>query len=192
MEIVGIDAIRTQKGGKMGTVTIDATATTNMVESALAFCAQKAGLRDGEEARKAIQDGECAVCGYLTYALSKEIGEYLGGIDSSVQAVYSYEPEYSAGALHLDVTEPPIDRGIKLIVSVDRKSAALASIVASLEDAVRESVQHLACSDANLSCYVLDVRIADIEEVASRRGYGALLSSLYAPPIRLWARDDQS
>ncbi len=176
----------------MGTVTIDAAAIGNMTESALAFCARQTGFRDVEEARKCIKDGECVVCGYLTYALSKEIGEYLGGIDNSVQAVYSYEPEYSTGGFHLDGHAPAIDQGINLIVSVDRKNAALASIVASLEDAVREAMKPLACSRATASCHALDVKVADAEEVTSRRGYGALLSSLHAPPLMLWARSDHS
>jgi hypothetical protein len=192
MEVGTIDARRTQEGGKMGTVTIDAAAIGNMTENALAFCARKVGFRDVGEARKRIQDGECVICGYLTYALSKEIGEYLGDIDNSVQAVYAYEPEYSTGGFHLDGAGQAIDRGINLIVSVDCQNAALASIVASLEDAVREAVKPLACSKSNGGCYALDVRVADAEEVSSRRGYGALLSSLYAPPLRLWVRGDQS
>jgi hypothetical protein len=192
MEAVITDAVRAQKGGNMGTITIDATAMANMVENALAFSAEKAGFADGDDARKAIRGGECVVCGYAAYALSKEIGEYLGGLDTTVEGVYTYEPEYSAGAVHLDGAGPAIDRGINLIVSVDRKNAALTSIVASLEDAVREAVKPLACSKVNGSCYALDVRVADAEEVTSRRGYGALLSSLYAPALRLWARGDQS
>lgn len=175
----------------MGTVTIDATAIGNMTENALAFCARKVGLRDAEEARRCIKDGECVVCGYLTYALSKQIGEYLGSIDSSVQAVYSYEPDYPTGGFHLDGHAPAIDRGMNLIVSVDRKNAALTSIVASLEDAVREAMKPLACSKATASCHGLDVKMADAREVTSRRGYGALLSSLHAPPLLLWARSDQ-
>ncbi len=190
MRAVGVGVGTMHEGGNMGTVTIDGTAIQDMVQSALAFSAQKAVLPAVDEVRQAVAGGDCIVCGYLRYALSKEIGEYLGTIDTSVQAVYAYEPEYAAGALHIDSARPAMDAGINLIVSVDRKNAALSSIVASLEDAVKEGVKSLLCSNANGSCYAFDVRVVDGEEVASRHGYGALVSSIYAAPVKLWARGD--
>ena len=178
------------QGGKMGTVTIDATAIGDMIETALVFCSQKTGLQDGERALEAIRSGDCCVCGYLKYGLCKELGEYLGGIDASVQAVYTYEPEHCTGVADLAGAELEAMRGINLIVSVDRRSAALSSIVASLEDGVREARGRLICSEATGLCWALDVKVADAEEVASRRGYGALISSLYVAPLKVWARGE--
>ena len=186
MDAIAIDVTAIKKGGKMGMVTIDATTIDSMVENALAFCAQKTGLRDGE-ALEAVRRGDCSVCSYLRYGLSKEIGAYLGDIDTSVQAVYTYEPEYSIG---LDDVYRATDRGIHLIVSVDRRSAALASIIASLEDGLGDARKRLVCSKANGSCHALDVKVADEEQVASRRGYGALISSIYVRPLRIWAREN--
>ncbi len=185
MGTVAIDVTATKKGGKMGTVTIDATAIGSMLGNALAFCAQKTGLQDGE-ALEAIRQGDCSVCSYLRYGLSKEIGAYLGDIDASVQAVYTYEPEYSIG---LDDLYRALDRGINLVVCVDRRSAALTSLVGSLEDGFREARGRLVCPKANGSCHLLDVKVADEEEVASGRGYGALISSIYVRPLRIWARE---
>jgi hypothetical protein len=190
MRALGVGVGVMHEGGNMGTVTIDGTAIQDMVQSALAFSAQKAALPAVDEVRQSVAGGDCIACGYLRYALSKEIGEYLGTIDTSVQAVYAYEPEYATGALHVDSAEPPMDRGINLIVSVDRKNAALNSIVASLGDAVKEGVKSLLCSKANGSCFAFDARVVDGEEVASRHGYGALVSSVYAAPVKLWARGE--
>lgn len=173
----------------MGTVSIDATTVVNMIEYAAVFCAQKTGVQDGDEALQAIRNGDCCACGYLRYGLAKEVGEYLGGIDASVQAVYAYEPEHCTSPADLAGLEHAIDRGINLIVSVDRRSAALSSVIASLEDALIEAAKDLACSKANGSCYAVDVKVADEEEVASRRGYGALISSVYVRPLRIWARE---
>ncbi len=181
-----------REGGKMDTVTINGTAIQEMVQSALAFSAEKAELSAAREVRREIAAGDCTVCEYLRYGLSKELGQYLGTIDRSVQAVYAYEPEYAAGVLHLDSAGPGIDRGINLIVSVDRKNHALDSIVASLEDAVKEGVRPLLCSKANGSCLALDVKVVDGDELASRRGYGALVSSVYVAPMRLWSRGDSA
>ncbi len=190
MNAVTAGAVMTREGGEMGTVNIDAAAIGGMVENALVFCAQKARLQDGEDAVKAIQSGDCVTCGYLRYGLCKGIGEYLGSIDDSVRAVYAYDPDYCTDAHHLDGRERAGERGINVVVSVDHRSAALTSIVASLEDAVREGVRPLVCSKANGSCYALDVKVADAEEVASRRGYGALISSLYVAPLKVWARGE--
>jgi hypothetical protein len=174
----------------MDTVTINGIAIQQMVDSALAFSAEKAGLPGSAEARREIVDGGCIVCEYLRYGLSKELSRYLGTIDESVQAVYAYEPEYTAGALHLDSAGPGIDRGINLIVSVERKNHALDSIAASLEDALKEGVRPLLCSKASGSCFALDVKVVDGEELSSRRGYGALVSSVYVAPLRLWSRTE--
>lgn len=184
-----VETTTAKRGGNMGTVTIDAVAVGDMVGNALGFSAQRTRLRNGEQARKAILDGDCSVCDYLKYSLSKQIGEYLGDLDASVHAVYTYEPEYSTGVTHLDGTAPPLERGLNLLVSVDRRSAALTSIVASLEDALREAAKPLICSKGNGSCYVLDVKVADEEEVARRRGYGALISSSHVKPLRVWSRE---
>lgn len=184
MKTAAIDMITAKKGGETRMITIDATAIGNMVDNALAFCVQRTRLPSGE-ALEAIRNGDCSVCGYFRYGLSKEIGAYVGNIDDSVQAVYTYEPEYSTGLHNLDGV---LDRGINLIVSVDRTSAALSSLIASLDDGFKDAREQLVCSKANGSCYALDVKVADEEEVASRRGYGALVSSIHVSPLKVWAR----
>lgn len=184
MEMTAVDVTTAKKGGETRMVTIDATAIGDMVDNALAFCAQKTRLPSGE-ALEAIRNGDCSVCGYFRYGLSKEIGAYLGNIDDSVQAVFTYEPEYSTGLGNLDGV---IDRGINLIVSVDRASAALSSLIASLEDGFKDAREQLVCSKANGSCHALDVKVADEQEVVSRRGYGALISSIHVSPLEVWAR----
>jgi hypothetical protein len=176
----------------MDTVTIDANAIETMVQRALAFCAEKTACADREEALLAVRQGDCSACGYVRYGLSKEIGAYLGDIDVSIRAVYTYEPEHCTGATERAIDEAELTRGINLILSVDRRRAALSSIIASLEDAVRVVRQRLVCSKANGSCYTLDVKVADEQEVVSRRGYGALISSIYARPLRVWAREESS
>ena len=175
----------------MGTVSIDASSIQDMIERALVFCARLSQLDGRQEALEAIGGGDCCVCSYLRYGLSKELAAYLGDIDASVRAVYSYEPEQCTGVTDLAGSEDEYMRGINLVVCVDRRSAALASILASLEDAVRQATRALVCPEGNARCYMLDVKVADEHEVATRRGYGALLSSIYVRPLRVWARQEQ-
>jgi len=161
-----------------------------MIDSALAFCAELSGLESHQQALEAIRGGDCCACSYLRYGLSRELGEYLGGIDASVKAVYAYDPEHCTGVTDLADAERERLGGINLVVSVDRRSAAFTSILASLEDAVREATVPLICPKGNGSCYVLDVKVADEQEVATRRGYGALVSSIHVRPLRVWSRGD--
>ena len=174
----------------MGTVTIDATSIRDMIESALGFCARLSRVDSHQEALEAIRNGDCSICGYLRYGLSKELGGYLGGIDPSVRAVYSYEPEHTTGVTDLAGAEAQWMRGINLVVCVDRRSAALSSILASLEDAVTQATRSFVCKEGNGTCYLVDVKVADQEEVATRRGYGALVSSIHVRPLRVWTRED--
>ena len=174
----------------MGTVTIDASAIGDMIDSALGYCAELSGLDSRQHAFEAIHGGDCCACSYLRYGLCKELGEYLGGIDASVKAVYAYEPEHCTGVADIADAERERLGGINLVVSVDRRSAAFTSILASLEDAVREATGALICPEGNGSCYVLDVKVADEHEVATRRGYGALVSSIHVRPLKVWGRGE--
>ncbi|HUV73247.1 MAG TPA: hypothetical protein VMW79_02960, partial [Anaerolineae bacterium] len=129
----------------MGTVTIDATSIRDMVESALVYSARLSGLQERGQALEAVRAGDCCACSYVRYGLCKELGEYLGGIDVSVGSVYAYEPEHCTGVTDLASNEAERMRGINLVISVDRRSAALTSILASLEDAVSEATKALVC-----------------------------------------------
>ncbi len=187
MEKAAVETGAIKQKERMGTVNLDATAIGSMIDRALAFCALKAGLQNVEPL-EAMRNGDCSVCSYFMYGLAREIGAYLGDLDDSVQAVYCYEPEYSIG---LDDVYRPLERGINLIVSVADTSAALTSVIASLEDGLGEARDGLVCAEANGSCLALDVKIASEADVASRRGYGALISSIHVRPLRVWARQSQ-
>jgi hypothetical protein len=161
---------------------------TNMVEEALEFCAGKAGLKDKEQARNALRSGDCCACEYLRYALAQEMAAYLGSVDDTVKAVYTFEPEQATGGDEALPTRPNLSPGFNLIARVSRKSAALSSVVASLKSALAEECRQLGCPKANALCSELDVRVVDEDEVEKRTGYGALINSLYVRPIEVWQR----
>ena len=171
----------------MSAMMFDNALVTSMVEEAIAFCAEKTGARNREEVVDAILKGDCAVCDYLKYSLAKKVGECLGSMDETVKAIYIYEPEYGVGAdNHLD-HDLGLNSGINLVAWVERKTAALSSIVASLNEALVEACKHLGNSGNGLR-YLLDVKLADDSEVASRLGYGALVHSIYVRPTEVWSR----
>ncbi len=172
----------------MSAVRFDNAIVTRMMEEALEFCAEKSGLHGKEQAREALREGDCCVCEYLRYALAQGVAEYLGSVDGTVEAVYTYEPDYATSVDGSVLGRPNLSPGFNLIAKVSRKSAALSSVVASVGSALAEACGRFDCPKANASCYELDVKVVDENEVRRRTGYGALVSSLYVRPLEIWHR----
>jgi hypothetical protein len=172
----------------MSTLRFENAIVTNMVEEALEFCAEKAGLKDKDQARHALRTGDCCACEYLRYALTQKMAEYLGSVDDTIKAVYTFEPDQAIGGDQAIPARPNLSPGFNLIARVSRKSAALSSVVASLRSALAEECRRLGCPKANALCSELDVRVVDEDEVKARTGYGALINSLYVRPIEVWHR----
>jgi hypothetical protein len=164
------------------------TKVTEMMEKALMFCAEKTGLTDGDQVVQARALGDCATCEYLRFGLANEVASYLGSIDETIKSVYVYEPETATsvnGNIH---SKPRLVPGINMIVQVSRKTAALGSLLASVVSTVEGEIRRLNCPDANALCSMIDIIVVDDQELASRVGYGALIGSLYTPPIEIWNR----
>ncbi len=172
----------------MSTLNFNNAIVTDMMEEALEFCAKKAGLKGKEQARNVLLTGDCCVCEYLRYGLAQKMAEYLGSVDDTIQAIYTYEPEYATSADGAISARPNLSPGFNLIARVSRKSAALSSVAASMRSALAEEYRQLGCPNANALCSELDVRVVDEDEVKKRTGYGALISSLYVRPIEVWHR----
>jgi hypothetical protein len=172
----------------MPAITFEKSIVSGMLEQAIEFCAEKSGFNGKEKALKAIGSGDCCVCEYMRYALAQQVAEYLGSVDDSITAIYTYEPEYATGSDTTGPVHPRVQPGLNLIARVNRKSAALSSVVASLSAALAEQLKQLGCPNANALCRELDVNLADEQDVQKRIGYGALIGSLYVRPIEVWHR----
>lgn len=169
---------------KMPMMTFDTGIVSSIMEDAIDFCVRKTGLKHRGQILEAMHRGDCSVCEYLRHGLAKGVAKYLGSVDDTIEAVYTYEPEYATS-----VDEPvPVSPGLNLIARVSRKSAALSSVVASVGLALAEEYKELGCPKANALCYEIDVKVADDDEVRKRIGYGALINSLYVRPTEVWHR----
>jgi hypothetical protein len=171
----------------MATIVFDTTTVKGITENAVQFCTKRTGL-DGEQVLQAMYRGDCCVCGHLRYGLAKGVAEYLGSVDETIKATYTYEPEYATYADEPIPDRPDSSPGINLIVWANRKSAALSSAVASMSSALTKEYKQLTCPKANAMCCELDIKVTDDHEVQKRSGYGALISSLYVHPIEIWRR----
>jgi len=171
---------------------MDQAQADQMVDRAVSFCADKKFNGDLDQALQALRRGRCDACDYLSYSLVRQIGEYLGHLDKTVKAVYVFKPEKTQPALPANnVTAGRRASGINLIAWVDRKSAALSSLGATLETALSDSRRKLGCANATPACCNLDIYMVDDREVNEGRGYGAIVQSMYVRSIQVWTRVDQ-
>jgi hypothetical protein len=151
---------------------------------------KRAAARQGktfEDWRQEMQSGDCQACGDIRYPLAQGLAEYLGALDTSVKAVYVYEPEYATSFDDVAANGGSA-RGMNLIVWATRNSAALTALVASVGEELGKHTQPLSCPEANALCWSLDVQIVDDEQVEKRSGYGALIDSMYVRPMEVWRR----
>ena len=58
-----------------------------MMESAIIFTAEKAGLKDRDQVVEARARADCATCEYLRFGLAKEVANYLGSTDKTIKAI---------------------------------------------------------------------------------------------------------
>lgn len=172
----------------MSAITLEKSIVLEMLDKAFEFCAEKSGYSSAEEAHQAIANGDCCVCDYMRYGLARQVAEYLGLMDEKVTSVYVYEPEYATEPVAVGSGRPRAQPGMNLIARVNRKTAALSSVVASLSAAMDEELRRLGCPHANALCRQLAIHLADEEDVRRRMGYGALINSLYVGPIEVWHR----
>lgn len=171
----------------------DQASADSMVDKAIAYSAEKKFSGDVRQARLALCQGRCDVCSCMVDNLVYQIGEYLGNVDRTVQAIYRYEPEYVTVRPQFQQGNVKISRGgINLITLVDRKSAALSALGNTLEALLAVSRQKISCKNANPACYTLDVQMVDKREVLDRRGYGAIINSAYVRSTQVWTRIEPS
>jgi hypothetical protein len=155
-----------------------------MVEAAVAYGAAKAFHGDTQRMLQALRRGGCDVCNYVRYSLARQIGDYLGQMDPMVKAVYMFDTE----PVEFNEAAASPAAGISLIAQVERKTAALSSLVAALEADLSASRRKIGCAKATPACYFLDVHLVDGADVRERRGYGALMDGLFTRPVQVWAR----
>jgi hypothetical protein len=163
----------------------DTASTAQIVlNEGLAFCARKMGLRDPQEVVKRLQQNDGSACQYCRYGLAKKAAESIGNLDDNIKAVYILD--YDATPHDLCFGQATLRSPIHLIVWADRKTDALASLVAALDRALVKRYAEL-ISEPGL-VHLLDVQVVDDQDVEDCTGYGALLSSTYNRPIRVWER----
>ncbi|MFN8455496.1 MAG: hypothetical protein U0401_12650 [Anaerolineae bacterium] len=121
------------------------------------------------------------------YSLASGVAQTLALHDRHVQAVHLFEPSFNpdaevSGQLALEAT-------IHLLVVVETPSAALEALITSLDHGLIHCLGHLPSTLFAQRPLILDVSLITKEAVERQRGLGAMLSSVFAPPLKLWERN---
>ena len=165
----------------------DASSTAAVILSqAMEYCAQKMGLRDTQAAIEQVKQGDTMACSYCHYSAAQQVADTLGMLDSNVQAAYMFE--YDATPEDISLGEAARIIPLHLLVWVQRKTEALGALVESLDRSMAHSLANMLGTSPD--AYVLDVQVVDDSDIKNRAAYGALLSSLFERPIKVWYRQD--
>jgi hypothetical protein len=156
---------------------------TTALQSALAFCAKKMRLADADAALDLLRQRDGVARNYFEYGLAQHLAEHLGALDDEVQAVYLYDPENAPDDVRVDEGLPTL---VHLVIWAKRRTSALESALAGVDRAITERYGEL--MGAPELRHLLDVQVVDDSEVASRRGFGAMLAWLHRRPLMIWKR----
>ncbi|MBN1314641.1 MAG: hypothetical protein JXA42_04215 [Anaerolineales bacterium] len=172
----------------MSATRYDNTVMKKMMQESITSCAKKAGLDDKKQVVEALRKGNCCVCEHLRNELAQGMAEYLGSMDDSIKAIYSFDPEYATSMEEPLPGRPNLSPGFSLIARVNRENGSLSDIVDQMKTSLKEEHRLLSCPKANALCTELNLNIANDDDVQKRTGYGALINSPYVRPIELWSR----
>jgi hypothetical protein len=122
----------------------------------------------------------------LKYGLASGVANALSANDPRVMAVYVFEP--SANPDSELGNDMPVDATVHLLVLVKSSSAALEAFISALDRTLTASLRSLPSPKFAERDSILDVNLLTEKDVESGRGYAVLLSSVFAPPLKIWQR----
>jgi hypothetical protein len=120
------------------------------------------------------------------YGLAEGVSNVIVANDGNVQAVYHFEESTNPDSETEEALMP--DVGVHLLLLVDSNSAALDAFIKSLDGTLTRLIRELPSPSLAKRTSILNVIPISQEDVDNKQGYGALLSSMFARPVKLWAR----
>lgn len=121
------------------------------------------------------------------YSLAQGVAQTLGTNDRQVQSIYLFEPSLNPDAETGE--ELPPEATIHLLVIVSKSSAALAAFIEALDYQLTRCLNQMPSPLLAGSRSILNAVVLTEEAVDQHQGYGSLVSSMLAPPFKLWERE---
>ena len=155
-------------------------------DSALAKALRDRRAYAGDETLLALDLRRPAVLESIKDGLAQGVARALAAWEPEVVAIYAYDP--SADPDNQAAEDRPFDAVLHLLVVVTDSAPALSTKVRTLDQALAESLREVPELGFQACDSVLDVMPLTQAEAQRRAGYGALLTTLYAPAIEIWRR----
>ena len=154
------------------------------LETALGYCGDRMQWSQDEVSIDCIRSNPCALA-FFRYSIAEQISRYVGSMDETVKAVFYYDNDTM---LDEDISGLPSNSAcqVHLVAWVSRKTDALQALASALNRALAT-----VCANT-FNCFpsqhVLDMQLADDDDIQRRVGYGALLMSLHRGCLKIWQR----
>lgn len=156
-----------------------------LFEKAVGYCCEKAGV-GAETVRQWLEGGDPWTHSTFRYALARGLGAYLGR-NFRVTGAYLYgSTMYDQAGMNSDVDMivcVPLPNG-----ESGGNTNGHSKLLRFIEDIDREVLDRYKAliKDGVERRFLIDAHIVDEGAIVSRRGYGAIVSSLDAKPVRVW------
>lgn len=153
--------------------------TQDSFNKALTFCIEKL-QKSRSEVINLLKEGNVSVHSDFRYDLAKRVANYLGFVSCNLLEVYIH------GSAIKNSSRPGSD--IDLIISLEEKVEPLNMLLARLNDEIEFHYNQLLETNRfnGDSSNFLDIKLVDKAEIEERKGFGAVVSSPYSAPIKIW------
>jgi hypothetical protein len=164
------------------------TAARAIFKRAIADSATQLGIKDSEAAIAFFRRGDCDQCSILRNNLARRIGDYLSSVDPNLQAVYLFNPDSACDTYEdLDTVSTPWS-ALNLIVWTGTSKSLSTSTLKGLREELDEARSQALCPKATALCFALNMAVVNNTEVKARRGYAAMIHSIWTRPMQVWSR----
>jgi hypothetical protein len=154
------------------------------IEHALGYCCDRMQWGDGGISADRVRTDPSALS-FFRYGLAEQISRYVGSMDETVKAVFYYDEDTTTDGDLSDLCSSAACQ-VHLIAWVSRKTDALQALAAALNRALAATCA--SAFDAFPSQHLLDLQLADDNDIQRRVGYGAVVTSLHRGALKMWQR----
>ena len=166
-------------------VTDTAELANQVRDAGLLSARQKLPLKDHEASLEELFKRADFLCNFK-YGVAQEVSEMIAAHDARIKQVYMFEPCMNPDCESGEIL--PVDGSVHLLAVVSNSTAGLEAFIASLDRALIESFGELPLDLFESYTSVLNVIPVSEKDVESCQGYAAMISSIYAPPLKIWER----
>jgi len=172
----------------MTTEQIDQGLAEKLIETAVDSCAEAFFAGNTDWAVQALRQGREDVCGAFLDSLGVQIAAYLGGMDKTVKGIFRYDADVdNSQDVQVNAPTPGWRGSINLVAWVNRKSAALAALAATLDSSLEESQRTLIWRSPEATSGIsLDVAMVDDDDVEEQRGMGVIAQNKIIQTTQVW------